>query len=175
MASSIDQSATVKVGGYELHERIGAGAFAVVHRATQTALGREVAIKIIRAELATQPTFVREFEREARVVARLEHDAIVPLHDFWRDPDQAYLVMRYLPGGSLADRLEAGPLQLDDVDALVERIGSALAAAHEAGVIHRDVKPANILFDAEGRAVLGDFGIAIDQSASGSRPRLPSK
>ncbi len=75
----IDHSVTAKVGGYELHERFGAGVFAVVHRATQTALSREVAVKTIRAELATQPSFSRSFEREARIVARLEHDAIVPL------------------------------------------------------------------------------------------------
>ncbi len=163
----VDHAVTAKVGGYALHERIGAGAFAVVHRATQKALSREVAVKIIRAELATQPSFVRSFEREARIVARLERDAIVPLYDFWRDPDHAYLVMRYLPGGSLSDRLEDGPLSLDEVEALVERVGSALVAAHEAGVIHRDVKPANILFDADGRAVLGDFGIAVEDSTSG--------
>lgn len=162
----VDRSITVRIGGYQLHERIGSGAFAVVHRATQTSLGREVAIKIIRSELATQPAFVRGFEREARMVASLEHDAIMPLYDFWRDPDQAYLVMRFLPGGTLADKIEAGPLPLGDVTSLVDRIGGALSAAHDGGIVHCDVKPTNIVFDADGRAVLGDFGIALQNATT---------
>ena len=149
------------VGGYELHERIGEGAFAVVHRATQLALGREVAVKIVRAELANRPEFIRRFEAEAQMVARIEHPNVVPLYDYWREPDRAFLVMRWMVGGSLETRLDDGPWALGDTVTLVDQIASALDAAHEMGVVHRDVKPANILFDGEGRAFLGDFGIAL--------------
>ena len=97
-------------GGYELHERIGEGAFAVVHRATQETLDREVAVKIVRAELANEPEFIRRFEAEAQMVARIEHPSVVPLYDYWREPDRAFLVMRWMTGGSLEQRLDDGPL-----------------------------------------------------------------
>ena len=92
--------------GYELRERIGAGGFGAVYKAYQSTIGREVAIKIILPGLANQPEFIRRFEGEAQIVARLEHPHIVPLHDYWRDPDGAYLVMRWLKGGSLRDTLQ---------------------------------------------------------------------
>ena len=149
------------IAGYELHERIGEGSFAIVHRATQTSLGREVAVKIIRAELANRPEFIRRFEAEAQTVARIEHPNVVPLYDYWREPDRAFLVMRWMTGGSLASRLDR-PWSLADTIRLVDHVASGLDAAHDAGVVHRDVKPENILFDAEGRAYLGDFGIALD-------------
>ena len=153
---------TQRIAGYELLEKIGEGAFAVVHRARQTSLGREVAMKIIRYELASQPAFIRAFENEARSIARIEHPNVVPLYDYWRDPDQAYLIMRYMPGGSLADRLERGPLSPNVAVDVVDSIAAALTAAHSVGLVHRDVKPANILFDTDGTALLADFGIAID-------------
>src|SRR5262249_28022300 len=96
--------------GYTLLEWIGQGTFGVVHRATQSLLGREVAIKVIRPELANQPDFIRRFESEAQLVARLEHPHIVPLYDYWREPDAAYLVMRSMRGGSLEDLLLDRPL-----------------------------------------------------------------
>jgi serine/threonine protein kinase/WD40 repeat protein len=151
----------VRVGNYELHERIGEGAFAVVHRATQSSLGREVAIKIVRAELADRPEFIRRFEAEAHMVAAIEHPHVVPLYDYWREPGRAFLVMRWMTGGSLETRLDGGPLDLDETVALVDQIADALDAAHAHDIVHRDVKPANILFDDQGRAYLGDFGIAL--------------
>jgi serine/threonine protein kinase/WD40 repeat protein/DNA-binding winged helix-turn-helix (wHTH) protein len=151
-----------RVGAYELHERIGEGAFAIVYRATQPSLGRDVAVKIIRAELANQAQFIRRFEAEAQMVARIEHSNVVPLYDYWREPDRAFLTMRWMTGGSLKDRLDGSPWSLDAIVALVDQIAAALGAAHRQGVVHRDVKPENILFDAEGRAYLGDFGIALD-------------
>lgn len=90
--------------GYQIGERVGEGAFAIVHSATQASVGREVAIKQIRGDLADQPEFIRQFEAEAHLIARLEHPHIVPLYDFWREPGSAYLVMRYLDGGSLGGR-----------------------------------------------------------------------
>ncbi|MDH3755568.1 MAG: protein kinase, partial [Acidimicrobiia bacterium] len=146
--------------GYRVHNVIGEGAFSIVHRATQPAVNRDVAIKVIRAELANQPEFIRRFEAEAQLVARLEHPHIVPLYDFWREPDRAYLVMRYLPHGSLATRLLSGPLSSADTYRIVEQLAEALEIAHGAGIAHRDIKPANVLLDAQGNAYLSDFGIA---------------
>lgn len=152
----------VPLRGYRLLDRIGVGTFSVVWRAVQPSVGREVAVKEIRAELASQADFVRRFEAEAHLVARIEHPHVVPLIDYWRDPDSAYLVMRWLRGGSLEDRLRHGPLPLDDALRVLDEVGGALTAAHARGVIHRDVKTANILFDEDGAAYLADFGIAVD-------------
>jgi serine/threonine protein kinase len=153
-------SQTIK--GYELHERIGSGGFGVVHRAYQTTVGREVAIKIILPHFANHPNFIRCFEAEAQLVARLEHPFIVPLYDYWRDPTGAYLIMRWLRGGSLRDSLHNGAYELPAATRLMDQITTALAFAHRQGVIHRDLKPANILLDEEGTAYLADFGIAKD-------------
>lgn len=150
------------IKGYELHERIGSGGFGVVYRAAQTTIGREVALKIILPHFANQPNFIRRFETEAQIIARLEHLHIVPLYDYWRDPDGAYLVMRWLRGGNLRDALANGSFDLEATALFLDQITSALAMAHRNGVIHRDLKPANILLDEEGNAYLSDFGIAKD-------------
>ncbi len=154
---------TVKaIKGYELHERIGSGGFGVVHRATQTTVGREVAIKIILPHFANHPDFIRRFETEAQIIARLEHLHIVPLYDYWRDPDGAFLVMRWLRGGNLRDALANGPFELETAALFMDQITSALAVAHRNEIIHRDLKPANILLDEDGNVYLSDFGIAKD-------------
>ncbi|MEL7155079.1 MAG: protein kinase [Actinomycetota bacterium] len=150
--------------GYQLGSRLGEGAFAVVHQATQVSVGREVAIKQVRSALADQPEFIRQFEAEAQLIARLEHPHIVPLYDYWREPGSAYLVMRHFGGGSMAGRLLDGPLPLSDVAQVVGQVATGLDAAHRAGVIHRDVKPGNILLDHEGNGYLGDFGIAVEEA-----------
>lgn len=151
--------------GYRLLEEVGVGAFSTVWRAIQPSVDRPVAIKQIRAELASDPRFIRRFEAEAQIVARIEHPHIVPLIDFWRDPDSAYLVMRWLDGGTLESRIRNGTLEVDAALTIAEQVGNGLSAAHESGVIHRDVKPANILFDARGNAFLADFGIAFEAGA----------
>ena len=151
--------------GYRLLEKVGEGAFGVVYRAIQPQVEREVAIKSIHAELANQPDFVRRFEREAQLVARLEHPHVVPLYDYWREPDAAYLVMRYLRGGNLEDLLEDGPLEPERAALVLDQMSAALAAAHHQGVVHRDVKPGNVLLDEEGNAYLSDFGIALETGA----------
>lgn len=159
----MDNRAGQVLKDYKLRERIGAGGFGIVYRAHQMLIDREVAIKIILPELANKPDFIRRFEAEAQVVARLEHPHITPLYDYWRNPDGAYLVMRYLRGGSLYDRLKiSGALSPQGVARILDQIGAALDLAHRNEIIHRDIKPGNILLDEDGNAYLADFGIAKD-------------
>jgi len=151
--------------GYRLLEKIGEGSFGVVHRAIQPHVGREVAIKAIVPELANEARFIRRFEAEAQIVARLEGPHIVPLYDYWRDPEGAYLVMRYLSGGSLRRKIEEeGSIRPTELARLVDQIAQALGTAHRQGIVHRDIKPENILLDGEGNAYVTDFGIAKDVS-----------
>jgi DNA-binding SARP family transcriptional activator/ABC-type glycerol-3-phosphate transport system substrate-binding protein len=151
--------------GYRLLDQIGHGAYGVVYRAVQPQVGREVAVKSIHPELANEPEFVRRFEREAQLVAQLEHPHVVPLYDYWREPGGAYLVMRLLRGGTLEDLLTTGGLPLERVAALLDDVASALSAAHRQGVVHRDVKPGNVLLDEDGNAYLSDFGVAIGEGS----------
>jgi len=148
------------IKGYELLERIGAGGFGAVYRAYQSTLGREVAVKVILPGYANHPEFIRRFEMEAQLIARLEHLHIVPLYDYWRDPDGAYLVMRWMRGGSLQQALQTAPFDLGPTALLLDQVASGLAIAHSQGVIHCDLKPSNILLDEEGNAYLADFSIA---------------
>jgi DNA-binding SARP family transcriptional activator/WD40 repeat protein len=152
--------------GYRLLERVGSGSAGTVWRALQPEVGRDVAIKAIHPHLANDPDFIRRFEAEAQIVARIEHPHVVPLYDYWREPGGAYLVMRYVRGGNLRGAIEEGRLDVERAAALLDQIGGALAAAASRGVVHRDVKPSNILLDEEDNAYLADFGIAKDASAT---------
>jgi WD40 repeat protein/DNA-binding SARP family transcriptional activator len=160
------------VRGYELREQVGGSDLGVVYRAYQPTVGREVAIKVIRSELVNQPSFVRGFESEAQLVAQLEHPHLVPLYDYWRDPEGAYLVMRWLRGGSLRQALDRGPWNLEPASRLLSQVGGALAYAHRQGAVHRSVKPANVLLDGDGNGYLADFGIAarLADSEDAGRP-----
>jgi WD40 repeat protein/ABC-type sugar transport system substrate-binding protein len=156
MTSRINQ----EIKGYVLEEMLGEGGFGAVYRAHQPLVKREVAIKVILSDFANRPEFVRRFETEAQLVARLEHLHIVPLYDYWRDPTGAYLVMRMLRGGSLKEAIADNPWSVEETARLLDQIAAALAIAHRNNVIHRDMKPANILLDEERNAYLSDFGIA---------------
>ncbi|NDJ78135.1 MAG: protein kinase [Chloroflexi bacterium] len=152
-----------QIRDYVLRERLGVGGFAAVYRAYQASVEREVAVKIILPKYANNPDFVRRFETEAQFVARLEHIHIVPLYDYWREPDNAYLVMRWLRGGNLYQSVQRdGPWPLPAATRLVDQIASALAVAHRQGIIHQDITPANVMLDEERNAYLTDFGIARD-------------
>jgi WD40 repeat protein/DNA-binding SARP family transcriptional activator len=152
--------------GYRLLEKVGEGPFGVVHRAVQPQLEREVAVKAIHPRYADDPAFIRRFEAEAQVIAGLDHPRIVPLHDYWRDPSGAYLVMRYLRGGNLRERLSKGPLEPAAIARIVDEVADALDAAHSNGVVHGDVKPENVLFDEHGNAYLTDFRFATNGEAT---------
>lgn len=148
------------VRGYRLGSLLGQGSHGAVYRSVQPGLGRDVAVKVVRPELADDAAFVARFEREAQLVSRLEHPHVVPLYDYWREPGGAFLVFRLVDGGSLANALAGERWELDRVAVLAREIGGALAAAHARGVVHGDIKPSNVLLDSDGHAYLGDFGLA---------------
>ena len=147
------------IGRYQIKSEIDHGGMSVVYLAHDPRFRRDVAVKVLSSNLQGQAQVRARFEREARIIASLDHPAIVPVYDFGEDENQPYLVMRLMPGGSLSDLLTFGRLNLSDTAHITERIGSALDIAHSHGVVHRDLKPANILFDATGEAFLTDFGI----------------
>lgn len=150
------------IKSYAISELIDIGGFGAVYRAMQDGVLREVAIKVINPIFANRPAFIQRFESEAQVIASLEHPHIVPLYDYWRDPQGAYIVMRWLRGGHLRSAMDKHQEGWDvsEVFQLLVQISSALAFAHRYGVIHRDLKPENILLDEEGNVYLADFGIA---------------
>src|SRR4051794_7040047 len=147
------------LGAYVITARLGRGGMAVVYLAHHEALDRQVAIKVLWPSLADTPGFLERFRREARAASRLRHPNILTVYDFGSQDGLTYMVTELLPGGSLADRL-GRPLSFSLALRVVQGIGAALDVAHAAGLIHRDVKPSNILFTREGEPVLADFGIA---------------
>ncbi len=148
------------VGGYAIRDEIGRGGMATVYRAHQLSMDRDVALKVLPSQFLNQPTSLDRFKQEASIVARLEHRAIVPVHDYGEFEGVPYLVMRYMDGGSVDDLLAVGPVSPERTLQIVLQIAPALDYAHRQGVLHRDLKPSNILLDANGDAYLTDFGIA---------------
>jgi serine/threonine protein kinase len=148
------------IGRYAIKSEIERGGMATVYLAFDPYVKRDVAIKLLPTNLTHDPTFRARFEREAQTIAALEYPAIVPVYDFGEEQGQPYLVMCYMPGGSLAQKIKTGPLSLPEVSRIFTRLSSALDHVHAQGIIHRDLKPANILFDAYNNAYLSDFGIA---------------
>ncbi len=165
--------AATTIGRYVLREEIGQGGMATVYRAFDPHFQRDVAIKVLPLHFLHDPRFRARFEREARIVAGLQHPAIVPVYDFGEDNGQPYLVMSLMSGGSLEDRLRQGPMPLVETERIIGRLAPALDAAHQRGVIHRDLKPANILFDQWNEPYLTDFGIVkLTQGSGGDSASL---
>ena len=149
------------LGQYRLIAPLGQGGMATVYRGYQAAMERYVAIKVINPDQGLDPQFVRRFRQEARTIAALEHPNILPVYDYGEAQGVAYLVMRLVGGGTLADQMTTGrPVPLDRALRLLAEVADALDYAHSHGVIHRDIKPSNILLDERGHALLSDFGIA---------------
>ena len=149
-----------KFSRYELREELGQGGMATVYHAYDPMFEREVALKILKRESLNDLQTRERFERETRIIARLEHAAIVPVYDVGRDRDQLFFVMRYMAGGSLIERIQRGTLSLAEIGHILQRLAAALDYAHSKGIIHRDLKPGNILFDEYDNAYISDFGIA---------------
>ena len=159
------------IGRYRIIEHLGRGGMAEVYKAYQASLDRYVAIKLMHAFLADEKEFLARFEREAKVVATLRHPNIVQVYDFDVDNGVYYMVMEFINGETLKARLQALEargewVSLDDAVRIVLAVGSALKYAHERGMVHRDVKPANVMITTEGQVILTDFGIAKIVSAS---------
>lgn len=160
--ASLAAGSTLCDGRYRLDAVLGRGGMSIVWRATDLQLEREVAIKVISDVLATDPRFVARFEREARLAARLNHPNLVKLFDFSVDTERPFLIMEYVPGGTLA---EARGRQLD-AETLARDLLDAVAHIHAGGILHRDIKPANVLLGADGSPRLTDFGIARGEETS---------
>ena len=148
------------LGPYRLVSRLGRGGMATVFLGYQASMDRYVALKVLPERYAEDEEFIERFRREAHMVAGLEHQNILPVYDFGDHEGLTYFTMRYLNGGTLKDVLVRGQLSLDDVNSIVKQVCAGLDYAHRRGIIHRDVKPANILIDTEGGVYLTDFGIA---------------
>jgi serine/threonine protein kinase len=152
-------TAGTTLGPYEILSALGAGGMGEVYKARDTRLDRTVAIKVLPAQLAADPQFRDRFDREARTISALEHPHICPLYDVGEQDGTSFLVMRYLEGETLQDRLVKGPLPLDQALTTAIQIASALDKAHRAGITHRDLKPGNIMLTKAGAKLL-DFGLA---------------
>jgi serine/threonine protein kinase len=148
------------IGPYRLVEQLGQGGMATVFKAYHPALDRYVAIKALHPALTGEPNFLVRFQREAQVVARLEHPNIVPIYDYSEHEGRPYLVMKFIEGETLKARLKRGPLDKNELAKVVDSVGEALSYAHTQGVLHRDVKPSNVLLATDGHIYLADFGLA---------------
>ena len=156
------------IGPYRIIEQLGQGGMATVYKAYHAALDRYVALKVLHAAFNDDQTFTARFQREARVVARLEHPNIVPIYDYSEHQTRPYLVMKYIEGDTLKARLNKGPLSSHEIEQVVDSVGSALAYAHKQGILHRDIKPSNVLIATDGVMYLADFGLARIASAGES-------
>src|SRR5262245_34896997 len=147
-------------GAYRIEELAGRGGMGVVYRATDLGLERPVALKLISAELSGNSGFRRRFQTESKVAASLDHPNVIPIYHAGEHDGVLYLAMRFVRGADLRVRLEQSALlEPGDAAHFVEQVGSALDAAHDAGLVHRDVKPANVLLDGHDHAYLTDFGL----------------
>ena len=173
----------MELGKFEILEELGRGGFGVVYKARDKSLNRLVAIKVLHPNLVNDPTFLARFQQEAKIAANLDHTNTVPVYGFGAADGRYYIVMAYMPGGSLKDLLKRkGPLSPQQALEVFSQIGEGLSYAHRQNVIHRDLKPGNILFDSLGRARISDMGFAkllqggdsVSMSASGGLVGTPA-
>jgi len=155
-----------RLGRYEIVELCGKGGMGEVYRARDSRLDRDVAIKVLPAELSEDATFRQRFEREAKTISQLQHPNVCTLHDVGSDVGVEYLVMEYLAGETLKDRIDRGPIAIDEVVRIGGEIADGVDAAHGKGIVHRDLKPGNVMLTGTGTKVL-DFGLAREVAASG--------
>ena len=148
------------VGPYRIIEQFGQGGMATVFKAYHASLDRYVALKVLHPAFNQDPNFEARFQREARVVAKLEHPNIVPIYDYAEHEKRPYLVMKFIEGITLKARMDQGSLSSEEILRITEAVGSALAYAHKQGVLHRDIKPSNVLLSIDGQVYLADFGLA---------------
>lgn len=154
-------TAPEKIGRYEIRGELGRGGFATVYHGYDPRFEREVAIKLMPPEmLHADPQFKTRFEREAKIIAQLEHPSIVPVYDVGEENNQPYFVMRYMNGGSLSERIKARTYTIEETVRILEQLAPGLDEAHSKGIVHRDLKPANILFTNKNVPLISDFGIA---------------
>lgn len=148
------------VGPYRIIEQLGQGGMATVYKAYHASLDRYVALKVLHLAFREDQTFTMRFQREARVVAHLEHPCIVPIYDYSEYEKRPFLVMKYIEGDTLKARLTQDPLTSEEIEQVVNSVGSALAYAHKQGILHRDIKPSNVMIAKDGAMYLADFGLA---------------
>ena len=156
------------VGPYRVIEQLGQGGMATVYKAYHAALDRYVALKVLHPAFGEDPNFAARFQREARLVAKLDHPNIVPIYDYSEHEKRTFLVMKFIEGETLKARMARGPLASDELAKIIEAVGSALAYAHKMGILHRDIKPSNVLLVPDGSIYLADFGLARIASAGES-------
>ena len=154
------------IGRYQVESEIAQGGMGVIFLARDPYIQRQVVVKVLMYSRTLEDVYREFFQQEAEVIAALEHPSIVPIYDFGWHGEQPYIVMRHMSGGSLDDHLKKGEIKLTDMAHILKRVSDALDAAHARNIIHRDVKPSNILFDSTGEAFLSDFGIAKSQKVS---------
>ena len=147
-------------GPYRIVAPLGEGGMAAVYKAYQANMDRDVALKVLPRHFASDPQFVARFEQEAKVLAKLRHPHILPVHDYGQVDGYTYLVMPFIESGALINLLRAEPLPLNKIERFIRQVGDALDYAHSEGIIHRDVKPSNVLVDERENCMLVDFGIA---------------
>jgi eukaryotic-like serine/threonine-protein kinase len=151
-----------KLGPYEIHSPLGAGGMGEVYRARDTKLGRDIALKVLPAEMAQDPERLARFRREAKALAQLDHPNIVTIHSVEESDGVHFLTMQLVEGQPLDRLIPKGGLPVEQIVEIASALGDALAAAHEKGIVHRDLKPANVMVTNDGRVKVLDFGLAKD-------------
>ena len=157
-----------QLGKYEILEEIGRGGFGVVYKSRDLSLDRIVALKVLHPQLTVDPGFLTRFSKEAQALARINHVNVVTIYEIGEIEGKLFIAMEYLPGGNLAEKLINGPLSFDAALKITQEVSAGLQAGHDKGLVHRDVKPGNILFNEHSEAVIVDFGLAKAMQTSSS-------